>query len=122
MLFRSGLHYWQGEEWSISNEQARKFFYKQLLTGDTTDNIPGCKGIGPKRADDILESASSDLECWQATVRQFERVTRDETEAKAQALLMGNLVRILRYGDYDWANHQVIPWTPPMPDQLLPSA
>jgi DNA polymerase-1 len=115
-----GIHYWQGDEWSISDEQATQFFYRQILTGDSTDNIPGCKGIGAKRANDVLESASSDLECWQAVIRQFERTCGDETEAAAQALLMGNLVRILKYEDYDWQSHQVIPWTPPLPGELLP--
>lgn len=30
------------------------FFYLQLLMGDSTDNIPGCPGIGPKKAFDVL--------------------------------------------------------------------
>jgi hypothetical protein len=31
------------------------FFYAQMLMGDTTDNIPGLKGVGPKAAFDILD-------------------------------------------------------------------
>jgi len=31
------------------------FFYAQMLMGDTTDNIPGCPGIGPKKAYMILK-------------------------------------------------------------------
>lgn len=31
------------------------FFYAQMLMGDTTDNIPGIKGMGPKGAFDILD-------------------------------------------------------------------
>lgn len=30
------------------------FFYAQLLMGDSVDNIPGCPGIGAKKAYDIL--------------------------------------------------------------------
>lgn len=115
-----GIHYWQGDEWSLTDDDARQFFYKQILTGDSTDGVPGCKGVGPVRADTVLQSASSDLECWQAVIRQFERVHGNETEAAAQALLMAQLVRLLKSGEYDWVNHQVIPWTPPLPELLSP--
>ncbi len=39
----------------VSEEEGIHFFYVQLLTGDRTDNIPGFKGIGPKKAEKILE-------------------------------------------------------------------
>lgn len=34
-------------------------FYTQLLTGDRVDNIPGIRGIGPKKAEKILEGCST---------------------------------------------------------------
>lgn len=34
------------------------FFYSQLLTGDTVDNIPGCPGVGAVKAYDILTRPS----------------------------------------------------------------
>lgn len=34
--------------------QPEKFIYYQALMGDPVDNIPGCPGIGPKRAVEIL--------------------------------------------------------------------
>lgn len=37
------------------NDDASYFLYKQLLMGDSTDNIKGLKGIGSKKADKILE-------------------------------------------------------------------
>lgn len=43
-------------EYEVSEESAIRFFYFQILTGDTTDNIPGCKGIGPKKAGSALEA------------------------------------------------------------------
>ncbi len=33
-----------------------KFFFYQMLVGDPTDNIPGCPGIGPKKAFAALDS------------------------------------------------------------------
>lgn len=46
-----GWHYnWkQGRLYSVSPEDADRFFYTQLLTGDSTDNIPGLyKRVGMK--------------------------------------------------------------------------
>src|SRR6266571_2654280 len=38
----------------VTPESALRNFYKQILTGDSADNIKGAKGIGPVRADKIL--------------------------------------------------------------------
>jgi len=38
----------------ITEEQGLCNFYKQILTGDTSDNIMGLKGIGPVKADKLL--------------------------------------------------------------------
>ena len=51
----------------ITKEQGLYNFYKQLLTGDTADNIIGLKGIGPVKAEKLLmqgvneETRSDDL-------------------------------------------------------------
>jgi 5'-3' exonuclease len=34
------------------------FFYYQLLVGDSVDNIAGAKGIGPKKAEQLIVSCS----------------------------------------------------------------
>lgn len=43
--------------------RGRKFFYHQLLTGDSTDNIPGLPGVGDITAYNILEDCETELEC-----------------------------------------------------------
>lgn len=45
-----GWHYnWQHDEKKFVTEvEGLRFFYKQLLTGDMTDNIKGLYGVGPK--------------------------------------------------------------------------
>ena len=42
----------------VSEEDALKSLCFQLLTGDTTDNIPGLPGVGPKKAQGILNEVS----------------------------------------------------------------
>jgi 5'-3' exonuclease len=43
----------QKSSWKCSGT-GMMFFYAQLLMGDSTDHIPGCKGLGPKKAYDLL--------------------------------------------------------------------
>lgn len=98
----------------ISPEWATRHFYTQALVGDTTDSIPGCPGVGPKRAQTALAKASTDLDYWEAVVRQYEKAFPDVSHASEQAIRMARLVRILKYGEYDFQTHRVKPWTPPI--------
>ena len=52
-----GLHYNFDSQklYDITAEEGHKKLMLQALTGDRTDNIPGIKGIGPKKAEKILE-------------------------------------------------------------------
>lgn len=46
----------------ITETEASRFFWKQMLTGDATDNIKGLKGVGPKRAEKFIIEAENSLE------------------------------------------------------------
>jgi len=47
-------------EYEVDEELAWRTFCKQLLTGDSTDNIPGLKGIGGAKAEKMLEGFTRD--------------------------------------------------------------
>ena len=46
-----------GEQLDISQADADRFFLTQCLTGDTADNIKGCPGYGPVKAERALGPA-----------------------------------------------------------------
>lgn len=45
---------------SVSKEEAIRFFWFQVLTGDTTDGYSGCKGIGKVKANRILDEVEEE--------------------------------------------------------------
>ena len=49
-----------------------KFFYSQLLTGDTVDNIPGLPGCGPAKAFKLLDGIETELELYEAAKVAYE--------------------------------------------------
>lgn len=53
-----GLHYnyLSQEAFSVDERQALYWFWKQVLTGDATDNIKGCYRVGPKLATELLHT------------------------------------------------------------------
>lgn len=76
----------------------------QTLTGDRTDNYPGCPGIGEVKAGRILDEDCS----WEAVVKAFAGAGLTEADALTQA----RLARILQHGEYDHVTAEVKLWTP----------
>ncbi len=83
--------------YDISPVAAIYNFYRQLLTGDRTDNIPGLTGIGPKRADKILDGCVTEEELYNACLEAYE----------------GNLEYMKEQGDLLWIrqNERQQAWT-----------
>ena len=104
--------------WSVDQEYSEKFFYKQVLIGDSTDNIPGCPGVGKVGAKKIVDNfnTAEPVECWQEIVGQFEKALKkkdDVREPEVVALQQARLVRILQHGEYNSVTRTVDLWTPP---------
>jgi hypothetical protein len=60
-------------EWTkVTPEEGLKFFYTQILTGDRADNIIGLYGIGPKKADKLLQNCNTEDDLWSAVVKAYD--------------------------------------------------
>jgi 5'-3' exonuclease, N-terminal resolvase-like domain len=55
----------------VTQEEATKNFYRQVLTGDRVDNIIGLKGIGPVKADKILAHCEGEAAMYSACVEAY---------------------------------------------------
>lgn len=59
-LNRLGKCIREKRKYFVTLEEGNRFFWYQLLVGDTTDNIKGASGVGPKKAETLLESLRPD--------------------------------------------------------------
>ena len=94
----------------VTEAEANQFHLLQTLMGDQTDGYPGCRGIGEKKAYNLLPDPVEDVaEAWaEVVVPAFEKAGFDEDFALSQA----RVARILRASDYNPKTQEVIPWTP----------
>jgi hypothetical protein len=79
-------NYQKKKKYFVTEEEGTRFFWKQMLTGDTSDNIRGIYGIGPVKADKMLGDSADDYETivWDAYINEFggdaERMFRQNQE------------------------------------------
>jgi len=93
----------------VSKRDAFTYFMSQVITGDKTDDYPGCPGAGPVAADNALAEAATPRGMWKAVVEVYENKGLTEEDAIVQA----RCARILHSTDYDFKAKRPILWTPP---------
>ncbi len=91
----------------VSWAAAERHFHMQWLTGDQTDGFGGIKGVGPKKAEKILNDSTIG-EYTDAVMAAYAKAGYDLDQAIGQA----RCARILREEDYNRETRQAIPWTP----------
>lgn len=71
-----GWHYnfVEREKYWIDEKTAIRNFYTQLLTGDITDNIQGCVGVGIKTAEKLLSGKQTEEEMREVVRQKYEEV------------------------------------------------
>lgn len=101
-----GLHYnfAKEERYYIEPLEGLWHFYKQCLTGDTTDNIPGIAGIGPVKAVRALPAVGSpEPDLYRAVLELYTQAYGDQAEERLRET--GTLLWMRRHPN-DW-------WAPP---------
>ena len=106
------MYDWNTEGFTkTTEEEADRFFYKQVLMGDSCDGYTGCPGIGPKKAEAVL----AEVECLDTGWSYWERIValyQSKGLTEADALQQARVARILRAEDYDFKEKKPILWQP----------
>ena len=133
-----GQHYnFVRKEWyKISPWEGLQWFYKQILIGDSSDNVQGCKGIGPVKAGKAIDQIRRE----EGEKRLFEKVveTYVQQEGKEKSrqeildhiLMVGRLLKIKQEQEEPlWhfpessvtTDTPTLSSTPPKPQENIPS-
>ena len=104
-----GQHFdWNHDkQFTVTVEEADRWFYRQVLTGDPTDGYTGCPKMGPVKADRLLDATPVEKR-WDAIVCAYFKAGLTEQDALQQA----RVARILRASDYDFEKKEIKLWTP----------
>ncbi len=76
----------------VSEEDAMRHYYEQLLKGDPTDNIPGVPRVGEVKATKILEPYSTEEEFQEMVVEQYMLAYGDDW--KSYLLSNGKMIHL----------------------------
>lgn len=105
-----GRHYdWnKGLKYKVDEEDSHRWFLRQLLTGDATDNIPGLPKYGEVKANKILDPhALSILKMWTAVYDEYStvvaRLSPSVTDFRAYLEEQAQLLWIQRKPDERWS-------------------
>jgi hypothetical protein len=96
-----GQHYnFVKKEWeSVTAWEGLKWFYKQLLIGDVSDNVKGCSGIGPVKAakalDPVLEE-TGEIGLFNQVFSLYLKAQKGQSpqDSLKQLVLAGQLLKI----------------------------
>ena len=85
------------EHFTVSEEQAVRSFYTQILTGDRVDNVAGIRGIGPAKAAVLLADCKTELDHYNACLKAYA-----EHGGRDRVIENGSLLWIRRQPNEVW--------------------
>jgi len=106
MLMIPGKHYQFNKDKfiTVTEEEGMLSFYKQLLTGDSTDNIPGLHRVGPKTAEKMLSECTTEEEMYSAVQDAYlEKEEGDPSDIFDMITRNARLLWIRREEDELWS-------------------
>lgn len=93
-----GWHYnWpifnrEGRMYFVDPEEAMHIFWISVLTGDAADNIPGLKGIGPKKAEKLLVGCRTDMDYYEVCKNAYMNHYKDSDPSEVLVRLEQNIL------------------------------
>lgn len=118
--------------------EARRFFFEQMLHGDSTDNIVGCgqkvmmkwggkmmlrrKGVGEKTAIKLLENCTTVQELFDVVNLEYQKIFDNYEEVmleNARLLYIGQTAEELF--EWDWLDYQLTKESKQHGDEFLPA-
>ena len=90
-IIRKGVVVREGVFQEISKEEGMRRFFTQALTGDTSDNIKGIKGIGPKKAEKLLAECNTEEEMYDVVQFHYTSSLMVEDPEEGEKRLKNNL-------------------------------
>lgn len=95
-----------GEHWNfvkcfgqqVNQQDGLRHFYKQMLIGDTSDNLFGIKGIGPKKAEKLIEHLDDEQDMFDTVYNMYDDPQR--------FVMNANCFWIMRKENEWWVNRQ----------------
>ena len=64
--------------YDISEQEAKNFFYTQMITGDTADNVNYCKGYGTKYCEKAFKDCLSDYSYIRVVFSLFKKIYKSK--------------------------------------------
>lgn len=101
-----GWHFnWvKDNKYDVSLDDGDLWFYKQMLLGDVSDNIPGITGLGPKKTDKLLAPLGYDFHKIHQTVAELYKKQYGSDGERAFDEI-ASLLWILREVGKPWSAH-----------------
>ena len=85
---------------TVTEDQAMRFYYAQLISGDNTDGIPGVPGMGPVKSKAVIDACKDENEMREKVVAHYFDAYGEEGW-ESYLLANGKLVHIQRHlNDY----------------------
>ena len=89
----------------VSESKAAYWPFYQCITGDSTDGIPGAKGVGPAKLKNFISETKTPRENWAGVVKAYESVGQSEIDAVIN-------MRLVNMHQYNHLTKEITLWTP----------
>jgi 5'-3' exonuclease len=96
-IWRKGTIVKEAQLYEVNELEAIRFFYKQMLIGDTADAIKGITGIGKKGADKLLDPCTTPEEMFNIVSEKYVNEFGDNWQDQME--MTGKLLWILRHDE-----------------------